>query len=214
MNPRSSSLPPVVLTMMVLNAVFFLWQQADTISPLVYFALWPASIPAQDSPFAIWQVLTYGFLHGGLFHLAVNMFALWMFGVPVENTVGSRAFAVYYVVCVVGAGLLQLVVATWSAQQGMPPYPTVGASGAVFGILLAFGMFFPNHTVMLLIPPIPMKAKYFVVLFGAFELWAGVTGSFSGVAHFAHLGGMVFGFLLIQYWRGRLPVKPHRRLLL
>ncbi len=214
MTPRQSSLPPVVFAMMVLNALFFLWQQVDMRAPLLNFALWPAVIPGGDSPFAVWQIFTYAFLHGGLFHLFVNMFALWMFGVPVENTLGSRAFAIYYVGCVIGAGLLQLVVATVSVQQGMPPYPTVGASGAVFGILLAFGMFFPNQTVMLLFPPIPMKAKYFVIVFGAFELWAGITGSFAGVAHFAHLGGMVFGFFLIQYWRGRLPIKPERRLML
>lgn len=214
MQPSRTSLPPVVFTMLVLNAIVFLWQQADMMTPLYHLALWPAAIPGQESPFAIWQLVSYSFLHGGLFHLFVNMFALWMFGVPVENTLGSRAFLIYYLVCVLGAGALQLVVATWSAASGMPPYPTVGASGAVFGILLAFGMFYPNHMVMLLIPPIPMKAKYFVILFGAFELWAGITGSFSGVAHFAHLGGMLVGFLLIQYWRGRLPLKPNSRLML
>ncbi|MDN3516789.1 rhomboid family intramembrane serine protease [Aquisalimonas lutea] len=175
----------------------------------VMFALWPLGSPdtvmttmgmERVPPFQVWQLLTYGFLHGGTLHLLVNMFALWMFGVALENLWGSRRFAVYFLVCVVGAGLIQLVVATGAAAEGNV-YPTVGASGGVFGILLGFGMMFPNERIMLLIPPIPMKAKYFVVAYGAFELWAGMTGTLAGVAHFAHLGGMVFGLLLILYWR-------------
>src|SRR5690606_7650539 len=102
-------------------------------------------------------------------------------------------------------GLIQLIVATMAVESGQRPYPTVGASGAVFGLLLAFGMMFPNRQVMLLIPPIPMKARTLVIAYGALELFLGVTNTQSGVAHFAHLGGMAFGFALIQYWRGRWP---------
>jgi len=203
-------LPPVVLTLLVLNGLIFLLQGVIPGVLLNNFALWP--LGTEDvmmtpqglmaiPPFQPWQPLTYGFLHGGMFHLFVNMFALWMFGVPLEQTWGSRRFAFYFLFCVAGAGLIQLFV----ASQADIPYPTVGASGGVFGILLGFGMLFPNQRLMLLFPPIPMKAKYFVIAYGAFELWAGMSGTLAGIAHFAHLGGMLFGFLLIQYWYRRFP---------
>ncbi|MCS4503756.1 hypothetical protein KBTX_01013 [wastewater metagenome] len=217
---RDTSLPPAVFALLVVNALVFGAEQLIGMTAADQLALWPLGTPdvartatglMRVPDFAVWQLVTYGFLHGGLFHLFVNMFALWMFGTPIERTLGTRAFTSYYFVCLVGAGLIQLVVATMAAGNGMI-YPTVGASGAVFGILLAFGMFFPNQQVILIFPPIPMKAKYFVILYGAFELFAGVTNTFSGVAHFAHLGGMAFGFVMILYWRGRLPIKPRRRL--
>ncbi len=213
---RPAALPPVVLTLLVINGLVFMLQLLTGPGLLLNFALWPVgSTGTIMTPqgehlvpgFQIWQLLTYGFLHGGMLHLFVNMFALWMFGAPLENTWGSRRFAFYFLFCVVGAGLIQLVV----ASQAEAAYPTVGASGGVFGILLGFGMLFPNERVMLLFPPIPMKAKYFVIAYGAFELWAGITGTLAGIAHFAHLGGMLFGFLLIQYWRGRPPFAGRRR---
>lgn len=211
---RGLGATPVVTALLLANGLAFLWQVSVGAGPILRFALWPlveqlglAGVPT----FHLWQLLSYGFLHGGLLHLFANMFALWMFGVQIELLWGSRPFAVYYFTCLVGAGLIQLAVATLAATEGAI-YPTIGASGAVFGILLAFGMMFPNQQVMLLFPPIPMKAKWFVILYGAFELWAGVTGTLAGVAHFAHLGGMAFGYLLIQYWRGKLPIKPKRRL--
>ncbi|HNP35655.1 MAG TPA: rhomboid family intramembrane serine protease [Woeseiaceae bacterium] len=158
------------------------------------FALWPAGEPG--SPFMPWQLLTYGFLHGNVMHIAFNMFALWMFGRELEMLMGPRRFLTYYLTCVVGAGLVQLLVA--QAQGGL--YPTIGASGGVFGILLAFGMTFPNRMIVLLFPPIPMKAKYFVIIYGVLELYLGVANRAPGVAHFAHLGGMLFGFILLKYW--------------
>jgi len=212
-----SMLPPVIFNLLIANALVFL---AVTVDPglgralFAHLALWP---PAPDAaaalrgaqPFRIWQLVTYAFLHGGLAHLFFNLFAMWMFGMQIENAWGSKRFAVYYAVCVVGAGLVQLAVVSISGST----YPTVGASGGVFGILLAFGMMFPNQRILLLFPPIPIRAKWFVIGYGAIELFAGITGTQSGVAHFAHLGGMAFGLLLIQYWRGRLPVKPRRRML-
>lgn len=207
---RPSMLPPVVAALLVINGVVFLLQGVAFPTLMMHFALWPlgsaeqvmTSHGVQTIPgFQPWQLVTYGFLHGGTLHLFVNMFALWMFGVPLEHRWGSRRFAFYFMFCVVGAGLIQLVVASQAGEA----YPTVGASGGVFGILLGFGMLFPNQRVMLLFPPIPMKAKYFVIAYGAFELWAGITGTLAGIAHFAHLGGMFFGFLLIQYWRRRFP---------
>lgn len=208
---RPSATPPVVLSLLLANGLVFMAQFAVGDWLLFTFALWPLGAPdyagsmlglVRVPDFQIWQLVSYSFLHGGLLHLFVNMFAMWMFGTQIEYLWGSRLFAIYYVVCVVGAGLVQLLVASLAvAETG--PYPTIGASGGVFGVLLAFGMMFPNQRIMLLIPPIPMRAKWFVVLYGAFELYAGITGTMSGVAHFAHLGGMLFGFLLIQYWRYR-----------
>jgi membrane associated rhomboid family serine protease len=131
------------------------------------------------------------------------MLALYMFGGDIERLLGSQRFLVYYLVCVVGAAVAQLVVL---GGMNRPPVPTVGASGGVFGLLLAFGMAFPHRKLMLLFPPIPMPAWLFVTLYGLLELYLGVTGSGVGVAHFAHLGGMVTGYLLLTYWsrqRGR-----------
>ena len=141
--------------------------------------------------------MTYAFLHGGGFHLLLNMYALWLFGSRMENKWGSRAFAGYYFVCVVGAALVQLFVSGMSGGY----YPTIGASGGVFGLLLAFGMTFPRERLVLIFPPVALQARWFVMIYGAIELWASVTGAVAGVAHFAHLGGMLFGFLLILYWR-------------
>ena len=153
----------------------------------------------------------YGFLHAHMAHLLVNMLALLMFGSQLEYTWGQKRFLTYYLVCVVGAGLCQLTVVTWSLAQGAFPYPTLGASGGVFGLLLAYGMLFPNQRMMLLFPPIPMKARTLVIVYGSIELLMGITGTRSGVAHFAHLGGMLFGWLLIQQWRGRPPFGPRLR---
>lgn len=207
---RPSMLPPVVTWLLVINGLIFLAQGVAHSPLLMNFALWPlgsgGSVLTPDGMqtvpgFQVWQLLTYGFLHGGMLHLFLNMFALWMFGVPLEHRWGSARFLRYFLVCVIGAGLIQLLVASQAGET----YPTVGASGGVFGILLGFGMLFPNQRLMLLFPPIPIKAKYFVILYGAFELWAGITGTLAGIAHFAHLGGMLFGFLMIQYWRRSFP---------
>ena len=138
------------------------------------------------------------------------MLALYMFGADVERVFGERRYLFFVLFSVVGAGLVQLAVvtATVSLQGGV--FPTVGASGGVFGVLLAFGMLFPDRRVMLLIPPIPMKARTLVIAYGLLELFLGVTGTRSGIAHFAHLGGMLFAFGLIQYWRGRWPFVRRR----
>lgn len=209
---RNSALPPVVAALLLANGLTFVAQFLAGNLLLAHFALWPLGTPEYTlSPFGpvalpdfqLWQLLSYSFLHGGPLHLFTNLFAMWMFGMQLEQLWGSRVFAFYYFVCVIGAALIQLVVASLGAASGGPVYPTIGASGGVFGLLLAFGMMFPNQRILLLFPPIPIKAKWFVILYGAFELYAGVTGTLSGVAHFAHLGGMLFGFVLIVYWRRR-----------
>lgn len=215
--PAVSVFPPVIKNLLILNGLVFFAQLVPTTAELLeyWFALWPLGTPdyvrtpyglRQLGDFWPWQLVTYGFLHGGLGHIFMNMFALWMFGAQIENAWGSRRFGLYYFACVIGAGLIQLLVVTLTS----PYFPTVGASGGVFGILLAFGMMYPNQYIMLLIPPIPIKAKYFVIGYGALELFSGVTSTQSGVAHFAHLGGMLFGYLLIQYWRGKLFVRSGR----
>jgi len=198
--------PSVAMIILGITVLAYFVQQAMPNEAIRLFALWPADGQAPirfpdgriHSPgFAPWQLVSYGFLHGGLGHLFFNMFALYMFGRPAEQVWGPQRFLVYYFVCLVGAGVLQLVVAAATGSV----YPTIGASGAVFGLLLAFGMMFPNSTIMLLIPPIPMKAKYFVIGYGLLTLYFGLSGTMSGVAHFAHLGGMLFGLGLILYWR-------------
>jgi rhomboid family protein len=196
--PRpASNMPNVIFALLIANGIVFALQQLSPRFIMLNFALWPAGIP--DSPFAPWQIVTYGFLHGNLQHIFFNMFGLWMFGREIERLMGPKRFLTYYLTCVVGAGIVQLIVAGTQANI----YPTIGASGGVFGILLAYGMAFPNRMVMLLFPPIPMRAKYFVLIYGLIELLLGVTGAASGVAHFAHLGGMLFGFLLLRYWSSR-----------
>ncbi len=204
-----SSIPPVVKNLLIINGLVFLGQQVPLTGNLllVYFGLWPLSTPPGFGDFYLWQLVTYGFLHGGMGHLVFNMFALWMFGVQIEQTWGSRRFSIYYFTCVIGAGIVQLAVTAGSGGI----YPTIGASGGVFGILLAFGMLFPNQIIVLLIPPIPMKAKWLVIGYGVLELFFATSGTQPGVANAAHLGGMAFGLLLILYWRGKLPIQPRRR---
>lgn len=199
------ALPPVTRTLIAINVVTFLAQFLMGAWLVANFALWPLSLAGEyELPgvggFRIWQVVTYAFLHGSLPHLLLNMLALFMFGGEIERVWGERRYLVYYFVCVVGAGLAQLLVTN---AQGGPPYPTLGASGGVFGLLLAFGMMFPRRMILLIFPPIPMPAWLFVTVFGVIELVLGVTGTQAGVAHFAHLGGMAAGFAMIQYWRGR-----------
>jgi len=188
------------------NVMVFLLQAGAPDALVGDYALWPLGrfvVPelGRSVGFAPWQLITSGFLHGGLAHLAVNMFALFMFGRDVERRVGAGRFFQLYFASVLVAALTQLAVVS-GAQEGLP-YPTVGASGGVFGILLAFAMFFPRRQLMLIFPPIPMPAWLFVALYAVVELTLGVTGSAAGIAHFAHLGGMVGAFLMIRRWRRR-----------
>jgi membrane associated rhomboid family serine protease len=192
-------LPPVTKALMLICVAVFAGQQ---LLPLVsLFALWPL----QTGNFMPWQVLSYAFLHGDLGHLFFNMLALWMFGAEIERLWGTKRFWQFLLASSIAAALVQLA---WTFLIGSR-VPTLGASGATYGLLLAFGMLFPNRTIVLLIPPIPMKAKYFVAIFGALELVLGVMGP-GGIAHFAHLGGMLGGFLMIRYWRGQAPFGRRR----
>lgn len=202
-----SNLPPVTKALLIANGLVFVLQMllGTALRP---FELWPldsGNDPFGPTGFLPWQLLTYGFMHGSIAHLLFNMLALAMFGAPLEHVWGNRRFLTYFLTCIVGAAAFQLLVGAWTMAQGGEAYPTVGASGGIFGLLLAYGMLFPQQRVMLLIPPIPMKARTLVIVYGVAELLLGITGTMPGVAHFAHLGGMLFGWLLIRYWRGQPP---------
>ena len=194
--------PPVTQALMLIcTAAYFI----DLLSGSLlsrWFALWPLGYG-----FLPFQVATYAFLHGSLGHLFFNMVGLWTFGSELERLWGPKRFLQFFAASVLSAALIQLLV-TWLLGSFAP---TVGASGGLFGLLLAFGMMFPHRTVMLIIPPIPLKARTLVIGYGALELLLGVTGSQEGVAHFAHLGGMLGGFLMIRYWRGQAPFSRRRR---
>lgn len=172
------------------------------------------------SDFKLWQLITYMFMHANLEHIFFNMFAVWMFGRTLEHVLGAKRFLIYYMVCGIGAGLVQELIQyiqyatelshydgvdTGLAVIPMAEYlnlmTTVGASGAVYGILLAFGMLFPNTQMFVFPLPFPIKAKFFVIGYAVIELFAGLGASGDGIAHFAHLGGMIFGFLLMMYWK-------------
>lgn len=184
--------------------------------------------------FHIYQLFTYMFAHGGFSHIFFNMFALWMFGCIVERTWGPKKFLTYYIVCGVGAGLFQELAQFaqfyFIASEHIPhftlaqtmkvanvyaaflnPWTTVGASGAVYGILLAFGMLYPEERIFIFPLPVPIKAKWFVMGYAAIELFMAYSSTGDGVAHLAHLGGMVFGFFLIRYWRRHPDIRYSRR---
>lgn len=189
-------LPPVTQALLLINVAAFCLD--IFLGPWFTraLALWPLG-----DGFMPWQVVSYAFLHGSFGHIFFNMLGLWMFGSDLERLWGPKRYLQLYFASVLTAALTQLLFAALTGSI----YPTVGASGGLFGLLLAFGMVFPNRIIVPLIPPIPMKAKVFVAVFGGLELLFGVTGTMQGVAHFAHLGGMLGAFLLIRYWQGRAP---------
>ncbi|MBO6792433.1 MAG: rhomboid family intramembrane serine protease [Balneolaceae bacterium] len=201
-NTSFSLFPQGVKNLIFANGIIFLitksmftggWTALGaTFAP--FLALWPLG----SGLFYPWQVVSYMFLHADLSHIFFNLFALWIFGQAIENLWGTKRFYVYYFLTGIGAALIHMFIG------GAESY-TIGASGAVFGLLLAFGMMFPNQYIILLIPPIPIKAKYFVAIYGIVELFSGLSRVDSGVAHFAHLGGLVVGFILIKFWKIKRP---------
>ena len=183
-----------VQILIVANIAGFLLEIVAGEPMLSGFALWPL-----QAGFMPWQLVTYAFLHASITHIAFNMYGLWMFGSELESVLGRRMFLHLYFASMLSAGAMQLLVTSLTGNV----YPTVGASGGVFGLLLAYGMCFPRRILMLLFPPIPMRAWLFVTLYAGIELTLGVTGTQAGVAHFAHLGGMVGGYIVIRRWRRR-----------
>lgn len=214
-----SDVPPVTRALVIANVVMSGLQLLFYLPMLLNLALWPlgpahlmslghgASALVQFEP---WQLVTYAFLHGDVWHLVFNMLALWSVGTPIERLLGARAYLFYYFVCVLGAAFAQLLIVAYVSHEFVP---TLGASGGVFGVLVAFGMIYPHAKLMMPFLPIPISAWLFVILYGSYELFSGVLGFQPGVAHFAHLGGMLAGIVLILYWRGQLPIKPKRVLI-
>ena len=197
MNRNYFQTPPVVLNLIIINVLIFM---ATALLPKAGNTIMEYCALSLGTPFFhVYQFITYMFLHVNFEHIFFNMFALWMFGRTLEYELGQKRFLTYYMVCGIGAALIQYLTAL---AFGEFPLVLVGASGAVMGLLLAFGVLHPNAVIMLLIPPIPMKAKWFVVIYGVIELFLGWRGV-GNVAHFAHVGGMVWGFLRLQWWKQR-----------
>jgi membrane associated rhomboid family serine protease len=201
-----SFFPPVIKTLLISNVavyLFFLFFAPLSIGGVSlgyyvqkFFALYPLG-----SDFYPWQLFSYMFIHGGFWHLFFNMFALWMFGMEIENTWGSRKFLLFYFVCGVGAGLSTLFLGPLFGPVG----PTVGASGSIYGVLIAFAMMFPDRYVFLFPFFVPIKAKYLIAFYIIVEVFNGVTGTSDGIAHFAHLGGAAVGYLYLLVGLRRLP---------
>lgn len=204
------NLPRATKALLIANLAGFVLQLLLGEANTMAFKLWPlvdgVYSPYGETPsFMPWQLLTSGFMHGDFWHLFFNMFALVMFGSPLEYVWGERRFTIYYFVCLIGAGLCHLVYATWALQAQSTLIAALGASGAIYGLVLAYGMLFPNQKITIFPIPIVMTARTVAILYAVLALYYGVTGSQAGVGHVAHLGGMLFGWLLIRYWRGQPP---------
>ena len=186
-----SLLPTAVKHLLIINVIVFLLQLVLERMGMYGITNMLALNAIGTGRFRLWQPLTYMFMHGGWDHIFFNMFALWMFGTTMENYWGTRRFVFYYLVCGIGAGLINLLVPGWGI--------TGGASGAIYGLLLAFGMTFPEEYIYLYFL-MPIKAKWFVIGYAVIEVLEGFFST-GNVAHFAHLGGMIVGLILILYWR-------------
>jgi membrane associated rhomboid family serine protease len=193
--------PPFTQALIIANAIGFLLQMSFGGLMMMWFALWPGGGSGLGAlPLAApWQLVTYSLLHGDVFHILFNMFAVWMFGSNLERVWGAKRMALTYVSAVIAGAIAQLIV---GAAMDTGNAPVIGASAGVFGILLAYALVFPHTRIMLLIPPIPLPARVFVALYAALELYLGVTGTQSGVAHFAHLGGLLGGWVGYRYGGG------------
>lgn len=187
-----SLLPDAIKHLLVVNGLVFVALNTPYIGSLIYY--YGALYPIGSGNFMPWQILSYSFLHADFGHIFFNLFALFVFGQALENLWGTKRFVIYYFVTAAGGAILHMIISN-------PTVPTIGASGAVFGLLTAFGIVFPNRELYLMFIPVPIKAKYFVIGYGALELLNGLAVTGSRVAHFAHLGGMVAGFILLKYWK-------------
>lgn len=191
-----NQITPVVKNLVIINVLVFLAQIAmingftDSVDNIFV-----GHTPLESDMFKPWQIITHMFMHGSIGHLFFNMFALAIFGSALERVWGAKRFLQFYIFCGIGAFVIFQLIA------GGPNVTVIGASGAVYGLLLGFGMLFPNTEIMLLIPPIPIKAKYFVVIYGLLELFSAMSNNSDGIAHVAHLGGMIIGYILIKRWQ-------------
>lgn len=206
-------LTPAVQALLIANVAVFLLQSFLAPEALEYFKLWPVSAIASSAGYGFqpWQLVTAGFMHGDFMHLAFNMLALWMFGSALEEVWGYRRFMTFFLICLVGSNLCQLLVASGIAAADGPLIVTVGASGGIYGVLLGFAMIYPDRRMIVFPIPAEIRARTLVMIYGAIALFYGITGTGAGVAHFAHLGGMLFGWLVIRYWRGQPPFRKGPR---
>lgn len=205
-----SNVPPVTKNLILVNILIYIATALNENFMIGTFGLFYPSSPY----FHWWQVITHMFMHGGFWHIFFNMYTLFIFGVVVERIIGSKKFALFYFVCGLGAAALQIgtqyiemqaFISAGAADSiaALKATPTVGASGAIYGVLIGYAMLFPDSKMTLLFPPITLSAKWMVIIFAAIELFTGVIGWVDGVAHFAHLGGMLIGWLMIRWWRRR-----------
>ena len=195
-----ASAPRVTRNLIMINIIIFIaqWISERILHTTIItekFALFCPGTPF----FKVWQPLTYMFLHGGFFHILFNMYTLYIFGCIVERIIGERKFLIFYLICGLGAAATQIGV---QLLQGNPLGCTVGASGAIYGVLIAYAMLFPDNKLTLIFPPITLSAKWMVIIFVGIEIVSEVSMP-DGIAHLAHLGGMLFGFLLIKFWKSR-----------
>lgn len=209
-----SNVPKVIKNLLIINVLMFV---ATLVNQRFMISTFGLFYPTSEY-FRWWQPVTHMFMHGGFWHILFNMYTLFIFGCVVERMIGSRKFLIFYFVCGLGAAAVHLGVQALQAnafmnqlaqgvQSAAVSYaqlkmtPTVGASGAIYGVLIAYAMLFPDSKLTLLFPPVTLSAKWMVIIFAGIELITGITGTADGMAHFAHLGGMLFGWLLITYWR-------------
>lgn len=206
-------MPPVTKNLIIINVLIFVATIINENFMIGTFGLFYPTSPY----FRWWQVITHMFMHGGFWHILFNMYTLFIFGVVVERIIGSKKFLLFYFVCGLGAAALQMGTQYLEVQAFMNSdsqtalqslidlkrTPTVGASGAIYGVLIGYAMLFPQSKMTLLFPPVTLSAKWMVIVFAVIELFTGVVGFADGVAHFAHLGGMLIGWLLIRFWRRR-----------
>ena len=217
------NVPRVTRNLIIINVLMFIGTLVNEEAILKAFALFYPTSPY----FHWWQYITHMFMHGGWWHIFFNMYSLFIFGSVLERIIGEKKFLIFYFVCGLGAVALHTGVQYLQAQsymaeiakgskEAMDAYqmlkmtPTVGASGAIYGLLTGYAMLFPDSKLTLIFPPVTLSAKWWIIIFAAIELVTGVTGVASGIAHFAHLGGMLFGFLLIRYWRKKGTLFPNR----
>ena len=209
-NRLFGNIPEVTKNLFLVNVVMFIATQINQNFMISTFAVFYPKSPF----FRIWQPVTYMFMHGNFWHIFVNMWGLLMFGSALERAIGSKKYLLFFFITGLGAllihfgvqylqvhSLLQAGAASQQAYIDILRTPTLGASGALYGIQIGYAMLYPNDRWTLLFPPVTLKAKWFVVIFIAMELFTGVTGTLDGIAHFAHLGGALFGFLMILYWK-------------
>ena len=217
------NVPKVTRNLLIINVLMFIGFLLNQEKMTTVFALFYPASPY----FHWWQYITHMFMHGGWWHIFFNMYTLFIFGSVLERIIGEKKFLIFYFVCGLGAAALHTGVeylqaqsymaqiaqgntAAMQAYQTLKMTPTVGASGAIYGLLIGYAMLFPNAQLTLIFPPITLTAKWWIIIFAVIELVTGVTGMAAGIAHFAHLGGMLFGFLLIRYWKKKGTLFPNR----